>query len=279
VGRAHIGELGSQAKVAEAKEEIYLACPKAIHVFNMDNEWTIRMQSRSHSQQICFSAFRNDVDVHFRAQRLSIDGLDIIGQIRDTSGHTWVHVLGRQNTGNLMCAASLALTVGVAPETIWKALANIKDTAWGRNQVVPLTNGARLLFDAYNANPDSMTALLKNLYEMDLRGRKFLVIGDMKELGQFTAAAHEEAGARAASVGFEGIWYVGENSKSFMRGMEKVGKPKMFISSPGCDPKIANEFAANLKAGDIVAVKGSRSMQLEKAVENWPLETPLGKKP
>lgn len=279
VGRAHLGELGSQAKVAEAKEEVYLACPKAIHVFNMDNEWTIRMQSRSHARQIRFSAFRNDVDVHLRAQRLNFDGLDIIGQIRDTSGHTWVHVLGRQNTSNLMCAASLALAVDVAPETIWKGLSTLRDKAWGRNQVVPLTNGARLLFDAYNANPDSMTALLKNLYEMDLQGRKFLVVGDMKELGSFTELAHEEAGERAAGVGFEGVWYIGENSKAFMRGMEKVLKPKIFFSSPGCDPKIAKEFAADFAAGDIVAVKGSRSMQLEKVVENWPLQTPLGKKP
>jgi UDP-N-acetylmuramoyl-tripeptide--D-alanyl-D-alanine ligase len=237
------------------------------------------MQSRSQAKQIRFSAFRDDVDVHFRAQRLTWDGLDILGSINGVTGHTWVHVLGRQNTANLMCASALALAVGMKPEAIWKAMAEIHDSAWGRNQVVPLTNGARVLFDAYNANPDSMTVLLKNLYEMDLEGRKFLVIGDMKELGSFSEAAHEEIGERAGNVGFEGIWYIGEHAKAFARGIEKIGKPKLFLSSPIPDAQIARDFAKGFAPGDLVAVKGSRGMQLEKAVETWPLQTPLGKKP
>lgn len=279
VGRAHIGELGSQTKVAEAKEEIYLACPKAVHVFNVDNEWTMRMQARSHSKQIKFSAFNADVDVHFRAQRLSWDGLDVVGSIRGTPGHTWVGVIGRQNTINLMCASALALAIGMPADAIWKALGTLHDGAWGRNQVVPLTNGARVLFDAYNANPDSMGALLKNLYEMDLKGRKFLVVGDMKELGSFTDSAHEEIGERAASIGFEGIWYIGQNAEAFARGLNKLAKPKLFLTSLDTDSTKAKEFAKNFAPGDLVAVKGSRGMQLEKVVENWPLASPLGKKP
>jgi len=279
VGRAHIGELGSQIKVAEAKEEIYLASPKAVHVFNMDNEWTMRMQARSSAKQIRFSSFAPELDVQMRAQRLTWEGLDIVGSIRGVPGNTWVHVLGRQNTSNLMCAASLALAAGLTPETIWKALGTIRDSAWGRNQIVPLTNGARVLFDGYNSNPDSMTALLKNLFEMDLTGRKFFVVGDMKELGSFTEAAHEEMGERAGSIGFEGIWYVGENAKAFARGVAKVSKPKLFITSPTFDAQMAKDFGKSFASGDLIAVKGSRSMGLERAVESWPLQTPLGKKP
>jgi UDP-N-acetylmuramoyl-tripeptide--D-alanyl-D-alanine ligase len=245
----------------------------------MDNEWTMRMQARSHAKQIRFSAFRADVDVHMRAQRLSWDGLDIVGQVGGTKGQTWVHVFGRQNTINLMCAASLALAVGMPADQIWKTLGTIHSSAWGRNQLVPLSNGARVLFDAYNSNPDSMMALLKNLYEMDSEGRKFLVVGDMKELGTFTEAAHEEVGERAGGVGFEGIWYVGENAKSFARGLEKSSKPKIFITSAAPDSQHAAEFAQSFALGDLIAVKGSRGMELEKAVESWPLQSPLGKKP
>ena len=279
VGRAHIGELGSQAKVADAKEEVYIASPKAVHVFNMDNEWTIRMQARSSAKQVLFSSFRaNEVDVHLRAQRLTWDGLDIVGHIQKIQGRTWVNVLGRQNTANLMCAAALALAVGLSPEEIWKQMAAIHDVSWGRNQILPMSNGARVLFDAYNANPDSMTALLKNLYEMEMAGRKFLVVGDMKELGTFTEASHEEVGERAGSVGFEGIWYIGQNAKPFLRGLEKSGKPKMFMTSYGVEPALAKEFARNFANGDLIAVKGSRGMYLEKAVETWPLTSPFPKK-
>lgn len=279
VGRAHIGELGSQAAVAQAKEEIYTATPQALHVYNGDNEWTMRMQQRSTGKQIVFSAFKDSVDVHFRAQRLTWEGLDIVGHIRGEKGHCWVHVLGRQNTINLMAASGLALAAGMSPENIWKELALIHDGAWGRNQILPMTNGARILFDGYNANPDSMTALLKNLYEMELTGRKFLIAGDMLELGEFSEKAHEEIGERAASVGFEGVWYIGQHCEAFARGFERVGRAKLFLQSRDVEAELSKRFLAELKAEDLVAVKASRGMALERSFANWPLQTPLAKKP
>ena len=279
VGRAHVGELGSMANVAAAKEEIYQAAPRALHIFNMDNEWTLRMQAHSHGQQIKYSSFNTEVDVYLRAQSLSWEGIDICGSIRGVPGQTWVHVLGRQNTVNLMCASSLALAAGLTPEQIWHGLGVIQDVAWGRNQRLRLQNGARVIFDAYNANPDSMHALFKNLYEIEMHGRKFLIVGDMKELGSFTDQAHEEIGERAGSVGFEGVLYVGKNADAFLRGLEKAGKPKLFLHSVTADAGISREFLQRFKPDDLVAIKGSRSMQLERVMEGWPLQTPLGEKP
>lgn len=279
VGRAHIGELGSQENVAKAKEEIYLACPNALHVFNRDNEWTMRMETRSHAEKIIFSAFKPEVDVHFRAQRLSWEGLDILGHIKNEKGHCWVHVLGRQNTVNLMAASALALAAGMTPNEVWAKLPTINDTAWGRNQVLTLKNGAKILFDGYNANPDSMTALLKNLYEMDVTGRKFLVVGDMRELGSFTETAHEEAGEKAGAVGFEGIWYVGANGPAFSRGLNKVAKPNIYHHSSDVDAAISDKFVGLLREGDLIAVKASRGIGLERVLKMWPLQVPLGPKP
>lgn len=279
VGRAHIGELGSQENVANAKEEIYIACPKALHVFNIDNEWTMRMHARSHGQKITFSAFNPTADVHIRAQRLTWEGLDLIGQVGGVKGSGVARVTGRQNTVNLMAAAALALAAGMKGEEIWKALSEIHETAWGRNQILSMTNGARILFDAYNSNPDSMQALLKNLYEMEISGRKFLVMGDMKELGSFTDSAHEEVGERTAAVGFEGVWYIGSNAKAFARGLEKGGRPHVFFQSPDFDKTIGDKFLALFQDGDLVAVKGSRGMALERVVKAWPLSQPLGDKP
>ncbi len=279
VGRAHLGELGSQQKVAEAKEEIYLTAPKALHIFNMDNEWTMRMQARSQSQQITFSSFRPQVDVHMRAQRLSWEGLDVVGRIQNVKGQTWVHVFGRHNTNNLMCASALALAAGLTPEQVWNGLARIHDSAWGRNQLVKLTNGTRVLFDGYNANPDSMQALLKNLYEMDVDGRKFLVIGDMLELGEFSEQAHEEAGERAGAVDFKSIWYIGNSASAFLRGLKKAGSSSEFCSSTKFDPAISAKMLGSFSAGDLVAVKASRGTHLEDVVLSWPLAEPLGTKP
>lgn len=280
VGRAHIGELGSQAAVAQAKEEIYAATPKAIHVFNIDNEWTMRMQTRSHAKQIQVSSFRPEVDVHMRAQRMDWNGLDMVGSIRKVDGSVHVPILGRHNVLNLMIAAGLALACGIEPEKIWRGLGQIREVSWGRNQMVPLNNGARVLFDAYNANPDSVQALIKNLFEMDTRGRIFLIMGDMRELGSFSEQAHEEAGERAAAVPFEAVWYVGEFAGAFWRGFDRAKKKdaKIFASLKP-DAGIARSYLSLLGEGDLVAIKGSRGMELERVLENWPLAAPLGKKP
>lgn len=279
VGRAHIGELGSQEAIAQAKEEIYNATPKAIHVFNGDNEWTMRMEARSHAKKFAFSAFRPEAQVSLRAQRMDWNGLDLIGSIGGESGQAFVPILGRHNVANLMAAATVALAAGLPPNKIWRGLAQIKDTAWGRNQVVALTNGARILFDAYNANPDSVQALIKNLYEMEMTGAKYLILGDMRELGTFSEKAHEEVGERAAAVPFQGVWFIGEFAKAFWRGFEKVRKIETALSSPQIDPALAKNFLGLLKAGDLVAIKGSRGMELENVLNGWPLATPLGKKP
>jgi UDP-N-acetylmuramoyl-tripeptide--D-alanyl-D-alanine ligase len=279
VGRAHIGELGSQPAIAQAKEEIYVATPKAVHIFNGDNEWTMRMQTRSHTKQFIFSSFKPKADIHLRAQRSNWDGLDVVGTILGVEGQAQVPILGRHNVINLMAAAGLALGAGLTPEQIWKDFSLIRDASWGRNQIVPMKNGARVLFDAYNANPDSVQALIKNLYETELKGRKFLVLGDMRELGSFSEQAHEEAGEKAAAINFEGVWYIGEYATAFWKGFEKLRKPTHKFTSPKVDPGIAREFLNLVQEGDLVSLKASRGMELEKVLEGWPLAAPLGKKP
>ncbi len=172
VGRAHIGELGSQQAVAQAKEEIYVACPKALHIFNIDNEWTMRMQARSQAKQILFSSFKPTADVHMRAQKMDWNGLDMVGKIQTEEGRAQVSVLGRHNVVNLMCASALAIAAGLTPKQIWRASG--PSATWpGTQSNHPMQNGARVLFDAYNANPDSVTALLKNLYEFEGAGANF----------------------------------------------------------------------------------------------------------
>src|SRR5690606_8585361 len=121
----------------------------------------------------------------------------------------------------------------------------------------------RVLFDGYNANPDSVRALLKNLYEMEVPGRKFLVFGDMRELGSFAAQAHEEIGEQAGEVNFEGIWYVGDHSADFARGLEKVAHPNFFVHSTNVDSTIASQLLSIFKSGDLIAIKASRGVGLE----------------
>ena len=280
VGRAHVGELGSPAAVAAAKEEIYKAAPTSLQIFNLDNEWTIAMHQRARGpKKITFSSFNPKANVHLRAQRFTDGGLDIVGSIDGVDGQAFVRVFGRHNVVNLMAASCLARAAGLTPVEIWAGLAEIADVAWGRNQLLELENHARVLFDGYNANPDSVGALLKNLFEMEIAGRKLLIMGDMRELGQFAEAAHEEAGEQAAHANFAAVWFVGEHAPAFRRGLDKIKAPPTFLTSPKVDDRVADEFFKMLQPNDLVAVKASRGVGLENAFKRWPLVTPLGEKP
>ncbi len=280
VGRAHVGELGSLANVAEAKEEIYAASPKAVPVFNMDNEWTMRMATRTSAvRSIQFSSFKKEVDVYLRAEKMDWSGLILVGRIGGAEGRANVPMFGRHIVANAMAAVGVGLALGMNGEELWKGLEGMNCGVWGRNQLLSLKSGSRVVFDAYNSNPDSFQTLLKNIYENETEGRKFLIAGEMKELGEFSEGAHEEAGERAGHIGFTGVWFVGEHAEAFLRGIKKSGARTDFsLSSLDVDEKISEKILAQLRSDDVVVIKGSRGMALERVLKGWPLTSPLGSK-
>lgn len=273
VGHAHIEFFGSQAKIAAAKEEIYRASSsRAVMIFNLDNEMTHQMYERCKAGEfaatkvLTFSATDMNANVHLKIDSMSMSALKIQGKIGGVSGKAEVQVFGAQNLTNLMVAASNALAIGMKPEEIWAALPKCK-TNWGRNQLVKTKKGAEILFDGYNANPDSMKALIENLTLIQSSGKKIGVFAQMKELGESSPEAHRELGEWVGRAGFDSVWFYGANSEDFRRGTESAGYIKKLMISNDYELSLATEIASVLDKGDVVLVKGSRSMKLERFVQ------------
>jgi UDP-N-acetylmuramoyl-tripeptide--D-alanyl-D-alanine ligase len=177
VGTAHIGELGSQQNIAKAKWEIYEACPEATKIFNFDNEYTIEMHDKAKQKWaeqkfVLFSSFRKEADVFLRAMESSLHGIDVSGTIYGNEGSALVPLIGRHNVVNLGAACAIAMTLGVAPQQIWAQMPKIKGE-WGRNQLLKSQGGGAILFDGYNANPDSMAMLMKSMLEIEVTGKSW----------------------------------------------------------------------------------------------------------
>lgn len=276
VGRAHIGNFGgSQQAIADAKEEIYLSNPKATKIFNYDNEYTIKMFERVTKLQgaentLVFSSFSAGGEVSLRATEMSIEGLLVIGQIGGVRGEARVPVFGRHNVVNIMAAACIALVMKMEPELIWRSLPNCH-AQWGRGQLLKLPNGTAILFDAYNANPDSMAALIKNLFEINVPegGKKVAVLGEMLELGKTADQFHSELGEIVGQTDFDLIWFMGPSAASFERGIKNSGYTKKIIVSSTYEESLANKVRSMLNPQDIVVMKGSRGMQLERVMQVW----------
>lgn len=301
VGRGHLEGVGSVEGVAQAKSEIYeFAPPRSTFVFNLDNPHTLKMRDRFAGEgrrRLVFSsdAKQSGVDVTMKVVSMTPDSIDVEGVIKGIAGRATVPVFGAHNVTNLMAASCLALAAGLSPQEIWAALPLCR-SAWGRNQWVKLKSGARALFDGYNANPESMAAALENarLLRGSFKGRMIAVLGEMRELGEHSAALHEELGVLTVQAGFDEAIFIGPSHEFFARGLrtdaEAAGGAGAGASgaapsgstvasgssaaragrllhalktSPNFQLELAQELSARLKPDDFVLIKGSRGMSLE----------------
>lgn len=278
VGRAHIEYFGTQKKIAEAKAEIYMESREdTVRVFNQDQDLTYDMmypvaKKFPASRMLSFSEKNKDADVFFKIEELSASGLKISGNIATHWGAAEVPVFGKQNLTNLLAAANLAYAVGMPPEKIWSALSVCKST-WGRNQFVQTALGAQVLFDGYNANPDSMKALLENVPLLKSSGKKIGVFGQMKELGSQAAEMHRELAIAASMSGYDFIYFIGENFHDFEAGLRHTDYKHYAVASDLTET-MGQHFLTHIKAGDLITVKGSRGAKTERFVElcepiNW----------
>lgn len=279
VGSAHIEFFGTRQKIAEAKSEIYNESrPGTIRIFNQDQELTFDMmypiaKKYPDSRMLSYSAFNHEADVHFKIDELKMKQMKISGIVAGQHGEAVVPVFGKQNLINLMAAATIAYACKINPENIWKALVNCK-TAWGRNQFIETAHQAEILFDGYNSNPDSMRALLENIPLLHCSGKKIGVFGQMKEQGLVSEHVHTEIGELAGHAPFAQIYFIGEDYKSFEKGLTKSNyKGEQFIAPEFTTP-LGEKLGASLHQGDIVVIKGSRGAKTERFVPfcqplNW----------
>jgi len=290
VGRGHLEGLGSIEGVAQAKEEIYEnSKDKCIRVFNLDNPWTLKMYERAKGGEygsgprLCFRSERaatngtageaeieSSVDVEMRLLDSGAESLRVAGHIRGVRGEALVPVFGAHNLTNLMMASCFALAAGLTPQQIWAALPECR-SGWGRNQWVQLKSGARVLFDAYNANPESMRAAIAGFRQLQVRAgaRKIVVLGEMREMGANAEAVHRELGEIVGASDFDQVIFVGPSKHAFADGLQSQSKKKNLVISDSCEHFLASNPGLVIDPADIVLMKGSRGMQLEQILLSW----------
>ncbi len=271
VGTAHIESFGTIDKIANAKEEIYeFALPHATRIYNLDDEYTAMMRARAPGgcKILTYSSHTRDVNVSLKEKFFTFDYLEVQGVIGEDPGQARVPVFGRHQISNCMAAAAVGLAFNIDAPTIWKGLTKFHGS-WGRGQIVELTGGAKVLFDAYNANPDSTKVALDNFSRLKILGKKYLVLGDMLELGIDSPQLHFEIGREASKLNPDGVLLIGQFANDIGRGMQDAGYKKTTVISKTYEEKLAAQMGNMLETGDVVLVKGSRGMKLERAVQLW----------
>lgn len=170
-------------------------------------------------------------------------------------------LLGRHNVENFLAAAAAATLLGVAPREIAAAAATSRPAAM-RGVVRRRPDGATVVDDSYNANPAAVERALEGASLLPGR-RRWAVLGDMLELGPEAPRMHREVGAQAARRGFDPVFGVGELSRHTVAGADDGGARAAWYATAA---EVAPVAAAELVAGDVVLVKGSRGVGLERVV-------------
>ncbi len=261
VGSSHIGFFKDQEGIAQAKSEIYQSEGYSTAVFNLDNDYTNKMHQKysQGKKSITISCKDSQADIFINIKSTSEDSMELEGVIAGLEKKVTVKVFGPHHAYNIMMAAGLALGAGMSAEAIWQGIKKCK-TIWGRSEWRKSKSGYKILFDAYNSNLESVDALIESVSHLEKE--KFLVIGEMKELGEHSGEAHKKLGQIARKANFSGIWYLGGYFKEFKEGLGEFSKN--LINSSTYNESLAIEFRSMLSTNDIVLVKGSRALKLEK---------------
>ncbi len=267
VGSAHIGMLGSYDAVRSAKLEILGGLGTAI--VNADDAKLMQglEKIKNFSGQIITFAIESDADVTAENVIASEKGIDFVLR-HGKSEHVPVslNVHGLFNVYNALASSAAALALGMTVEEIKDALETFSGYLM-RFEVIE-GNGITIINDAYNANPSSMEESIKELMRMASSGRSVAVLGDMGELGGFSAEAHREIGRMISDAGVDVFVAVGEKMRLAAEEIIKVkaGKTLPEVHNYIDASEAGKGIAKVVKQGDTVLIKGSRAMGMENIV-------------
>ena len=258
IGTAHIGRLGSREAIAAAKCEITAGLhPKGTVVIPAGDPLLESALAAVWSGRVLRVRLADDPEVES----------DLVGDVNGDhlligADRLPLQLEGRHNARNLLLAVAVADQLGVSR----KALQAMQVTVpGGRNRRLQ-QGGLTLLDETYNASPEAVLAALELLAAQP--GRRFAVLGTMLELGDRSLELHQEVAARAVQLGLDGLVLVdgGEEGKA----MAEVAAPLPHLQLVSHPEDAAAPLAAWLNSGDVLLLKASRGVALERLIPLLP---------
>ncbi|MGN6518871.1 MAG: UDP-N-acetylmuramoyl-tripeptide--D-alanyl-D-alanine ligase [Dokdonella sp.] len=258
VAAAHLERMGTLQGVAETKGAIYRALPDdGVAIINADDAFAEYFGVLAGTRRTLRFGLLRRADV---GANLEIEGA-AEGRLRLLAPAGAIEIAsplqGRHNVMNVLAAATIALALGVPPATI-KAGIEAAPTVAGRLARRTHASGAVVIDDSYNANPGSFAAAIATLAAE--RGERVLVMGDMAELGSDAERLHADIGALARRSGIQRLRAVGRLSRV---AVDAFGAGAAHFASQA---ELVDALRAELRAGVVLLVKGSRSSAMDRVV-------------
>jgi UDP-N-acetylmuramoyl-tripeptide--D-alanyl-D-alanine ligase len=265
IGPAHLEFLKSMDLVAQAKGELFNHLKSGgTAVLNADDRYFDTLKKKFNGRVLSFG-IDTRCDVRASDIRQEKDFTDLTIRSDESKVDVRLRAVGKHNVYNALAAAAAALAVGMSLDAVKNGLDDFVPTAM-RSEIRQV-QGRTVLADCYNANPASMEAALATLVSLKSGNKSIAVLGDMLELGEIALDAHRAIGATAARLGVDLVITLGPLAKEVGKGAIDAGMPKDRVRESGSHAEAAVLLNQLSRPGDVVLIKGSRGMKMEKILE------------
>jgi UDP-N-acetylmuramoyl-tripeptide--D-alanyl-D-alanine ligase len=277
IAPVHLEHLGTIENVAAMKAELVEGLkPGGIAVLNADDELVMEMKSKTNGPVLTFG-IQNQADVTAKGIDTSRFG-SIRFRLQTPLGEVAAELpmTGRHNLMNALAASAVATALKVKPELIADALRTARPPRM-RGEVLDFAAGFTVVDDSYNSNPRSLLSMVRTLAEASENVKRRIVIaGEMLELGIETTEMHRDAGREIARLGIDVLWGVRGLAEEIVAGAREQGiaATRFFESSNEAVAAVLGE----VREGDLILVKGSRSVETDKVVSALRDTFPLARK-
>jgi UDP-N-acetylmuramoyl-tripeptide--D-alanyl-D-alanine ligase len=264
VAPVHLEFFDSISGIARAKYELIESLPaNGIAVLNADDEYVSQF-GRDFKGKVVTYGTQAMADV--RAENVhtrGAEGSEFDVNIAGTREHARLPLVGEHNILNALAAVAVGLVRGMKPSEAVVALATLAPPD-KRGQVLQLGN-ITVINDCYNSNPKALNAMVDALAAMKAE-RRIVVAGEMLELGPAGAEMHRAAGQHIAEKKIDVLVGVRGMAQAIVDGARPAGTEAEFVATP---EEAGEWLARETRDGDVVLLKASRGVKLEKALESW----------
>jgi UDP-N-acetylmuramoyl-tripeptide--D-alanyl-D-alanine ligase len=264
VAPVHLEYFNSIGDIARAKYELIESLPHhGTAILNADDEYVAQF-GRDFKGKVIFYSTHRPADI--RAEHIEPRGVE--GSVFDlvVHGHresAELHLVGAHNIHNALAAVAVGVERGIPLSDVIGALATLAP-AEKRGQVVQVGN-IKVVNDCYNSNPKALEAMVDALAEMPAK-RRIVVAGEMLELGPTGEQMHRASGKYIAGKKIDVLIGVRGLAQPMVESAKAGGMRAEFVATP---EEAGEWLAREVKDGDVVLLKASRGVKLEKALEKW----------
>jgi UDP-N-acetylmuramoyl-tripeptide--D-alanyl-D-alanine ligase len=264
VAPVHLEFFDSLAGIARAKYELIESLPSnGTAVLNADDEYVSHFGRDYKGRVIKYgTTFAADVSAE-NVQSKGAEGSEFDVVVAGTRHYTHLPLVGEHNVLNALAAVAVSIACGIKASDAIAALATLKP-ADKRGQVLQLGN-ITVINDCYNSNPKALKAMVDALCAMKA-ARRIVVAGEMLELGPAAEALHRESGSHMGEKKIDVLIGVRGLARALVDGAQQAGMRAEFVATP---EEAGEWLARETRDGDVVLLKASRGVKLERALETW----------